>query len=113
MAAGQVIVDFNELRDTPATQARSTLITTSIQAIRARGRFATYEEGLPPPLRQSILTVVAGAWLPIELALAHYTACEGLGLPVAEQVAIGMEVEVQFEPTVGGYAVPVFRPRTG
>ena len=31
----------------------------------------------------------------------------------AGQVAIGMEVEVQFEPTVGGYAVPVFRPRTG
>ena len=28
------------------------------------------------------------------------------------QVAIGMKVEVQFEPTVGGYAVPVFRPRT-
>ena len=28
------------------------------------------------------------------------------------QVAIGMEVEVLFEPTVGGYAVPVFRPRT-
>ena len=31
----------------------------------------------------------------------------------AGQVAIGMEVEVQFEPTVGGYAVPVFRPRIG
>ena len=29
------------------------------------------------------------------------------------QVAIGMPVEVRFEPTVGGYAVPVFRPRTG
>jgi uncharacterized OB-fold protein len=28
------------------------------------------------------------------------------------QVAIGMKVEVLFEPTVGGYAVPVFRPRT-
>ena len=30
-----------------------------------------------------------------------------------DQVAVGMPVEVQFEPTVGGYAVPVFRPRTG
>jgi uncharacterized OB-fold protein len=29
------------------------------------------------------------------------------------QVAIGMEVEVLFEPTVGGYAVPVFRRRAG
>jgi len=29
------------------------------------------------------------------------------------QVAIGMQVEVQFEPTVGGYAVPVFRPCAG
>ena len=33
---------------------------------------------------------------------------------VAEgQVAIGMQVEVRFEPTVGGYAVPVFGPRAG
>ena len=30
-----------------------------------------------------------------------------------DQVSVGMPVEVQFEPTVGGYAVPVFRPRTG
>jgi len=31
---------------------------------------------------------------------------------VAEgRVAVGLQVEVQFEPTVGGYAVPVFRPR--
>ena len=29
------------------------------------------------------------------------------------QVAIGLEVEVLFDPTVGGFAVPVFRPRTG
>lgn len=28
-------------------------------------------------------------------------------------VALGMEVEVRFEPTVGGFAVPVFRPRNG
>jgi uncharacterized OB-fold protein len=33
---------------------------------------------------------------------------------VAEgQVALGMQVEVRFEPTVGGYAVPVFGPRAG
>lgn len=30
-----------------------------------------------------------------------------------DQVAIGLQVEVQFEPTVGGYAVPVFHPRAG
>jgi uncharacterized protein len=29
------------------------------------------------------------------------------------QVAIGLEVEVQFDLTIGGFAVPVFRPRTG
>lgn len=29
----------------------------------------------------------------------------------AGQVSIGLQVEVEFEPTVGGYAVPVFRPK--
>jgi hypothetical protein len=105
MAAAEIIVDFTDLRDTPASQARSTLITTSIQAIRARGRFAQYEEGLPPPLRETILTVVAGAWIPIEIASAHYTACDGLGLPVPEQLAIGMEVGKRVQGTMLGLVV--------
>ncbi len=105
MAAGAVLVDFTDQRDVPASQARSTLITTSIQAMRSRGRFAAYEEGIPPPLRETVLTVVAGAWIPIEVALAHYTACDGLALPTQEQFAIGMEVGRRVQGTMLGLVV--------
>jgi hypothetical protein len=101
----EVIVDFTSSRDTPASHARSTLITTSIQAIRARGRFDAYERGLPAELRQAILTVVAGVWLEMDLAVAHYAACDALGLSPQEQFAIGSEVGDRVQGTMLGMIV--------
>jgi hypothetical protein len=100
--AEEVIVEFGASRDTPASHARSTLITTSIQAIRARGRFDVYEKNLPPELREAILTVVPGIWLEIEIALAHYAACDALGLSPQEQFAIGAEVGGRVQGTMLG-----------
>jgi len=105
MAAGETIVDFTEARDTPASHTRSTLITTSMQTIRNRGRFEDYEKGLSPEVKETLLSVVAGVWLPIELATAHYTACEGLELPQKEQFAIGMEVGKRVQGTMLGLVV--------
>jgi hypothetical protein len=105
MAAGEVIFDFSESRETPASQTRSTLITTSVQAIRARGRFEEYEKALTREEKETILTTVAGVWVPIDVAFAHYTACEGLGLRAQEQFAIGMEVGKRVQGTMLGLVV--------
>jgi hypothetical protein len=98
----EVLVEFSTSRETPASHARSTLITTSIQAIRARGRFEVYEKSLPPELREAILSVVPGVWLEIDLAMAHYAACDGLGLSAQEQFAIGAEVGGRVQGTMLG-----------
>jgi hypothetical protein len=105
MATEEVIVDFTDARERPASEARSTLVTTSIQAIRARGRFADYEKALPSAQRQAILTVVAGVWLPMDLALAHYAACDELGLSPKDQFAIGAEVGDRVQGTMLGLVV--------
>jgi hypothetical protein len=105
MAAEEVIVDFTDARERPASEARSTLITTSIQALRARGLFADYEKALPPSLKQSILTVVAGVWLPIDVAMAHYAACDELNLSQKDQFAMGGEVGDRVQGTMLGLVV--------
>jgi hypothetical protein len=102
MADEEILADFTASRDIPATQARSTLVTTSIQSIRAHGRFADYEKALPTNVRDTILTVVAGVWLSIDLAAAHYEACTNIGLTSQEQVAIGREVGDRVQGTMLG-----------
>ena len=72
-----------------ATHFRSTWITASQATLRARGHYAGYEALLAPAQRELVLSTVAGMWLPMEIADAHYTACNALDLPTNELLEIG------------------------
>jgi hypothetical protein len=83
----------------PATTVRSTLLASSLKSIRARGHYDRYLALLEEAWREPILEAVAGQWLPLEAGLAHYRACDALGLSVQEQVAIGKEVGDRIQGT--------------
>lgn len=85
-----------------ATKVRSTLITSSIGSVRARGLVDRYAALLPHEHREALLTAVAGVWLPIALGVAHYDACDRLGFSGAEQVSIGQEVGNRIQGTMLG-----------
>jgi hypothetical protein len=89
--AGELILDYPKPLET-VTAIRSTLITSSLSSLRDRGLFARYDALQTSSHRQKILNAVAGEWLPLEVALAHYHACDALGLSEAEQFAIGKDV---------------------
>jgi hypothetical protein len=74
------------------TRVRSTLVASSHRALSARGLFDRYEKGLEPPWKSVVLETVAGTWLPLEAGMAHYRACDALGLSMVDQLAIGREV---------------------
>ena len=79
--------------------------------VRLSGRGEVYSWIIPrhpPPVGFAESPIVAVIQLEEGIRLVSNVVRVAAG-----QVAIGLEVEVQFEPTVGGYAVPVFRPRTG
>jgi hypothetical protein len=73
----------------PAQHARSTVVVGSIGVLRAQGHFERYKEALEPGPREILLGTVAGIWLPIDVTLAHYRACDALGLPPEQQFANG------------------------
>jgi hypothetical protein len=75
-----------------ATQFRSTWLGSSLLALRERNYFERYSSLLPEAHRAPILEAVAGAWLPIDVCVAHYRACDALGLSKREAWEIGMEV---------------------
>jgi hypothetical protein len=73
-------------------QVRGSLIASSLQTLRELGFFDGYIKLLPKDKHEPILFALASSWLPVELAMAHYGACEGMQLPEAELLKIGEHV---------------------
>lgn len=84
------------------TQIRSTLLAGSLQTLRAKGHFDAYIEALPKELHSQVLEVVAGSWMPIAIGMAHYSACEAIGLTPTEQFNNGREVSTRVQNTLLG-----------
>jgi hypothetical protein len=89
-----VIVAFLTQREliSPPKSIRSTLIASSVRALRERGRLDDYARLLDPLWRDLPMQAIAATWLPLDAGRAHYAACDALGFSVAEQVAIGRQV---------------------
>ena len=91
------------------THVRGTLLASSIQSLRSRGLFERYAALLPQRHRDLVLNSVAGEWLRTEIALAHYSACDALRLPVADQIGMGHEVSRRTHETFLGLIVKMAR----
>jgi hypothetical protein len=103
----RVLVPFRIARDAipVAVAVRSTLLTASIDALKSRGRFDDYCALLPPELRESMLFGVAGVWLPMKVASAHYAAVDALGFTDAETVDNGRSVGGRLNSTLLGVVI--------
>jgi hypothetical protein len=73
-------------------RVRSTLLLSSLSGLRSRGLFDRYLALLPGKVHEPVLGAVAGTWLDLDIAAAHYRACDALGLSVQAQVAMGEAV---------------------
>ncbi|HEX6241330.1 MAG TPA: hypothetical protein VFZ61_10570 [Polyangiales bacterium] len=83
----------------PVTSIRSTLIQSSLNTLRKRGHFERYLLHLDPRHRPTLLETLAPEWLPIEVASAHYAACDALGLSAGELLEIGEDVGARIQGT--------------
>jgi hypothetical protein len=74
-----------------ATAVRSTVILTSLRALRARAHFDRYMQALDEKYRDDILAITGGHWLAMDIARAHYLACDALALERGVIEDIGTE----------------------
>jgi hypothetical protein len=88
-----------------ATQVRSTLLASSIASLRRHDLFERYVSLLSPEHRDTVLSSVAGQWLPVAVGRAHYLACDQLGLTPAQQMQIGAEVSIKIHDTFLGVVI--------
>jgi hypothetical protein len=90
----EVFVPFDHPpgRAPTVTEIRSTLIVSSIQSLRSHGRYDQYAGLLGSREREDLLSLIAGTWVPLQLAQVHYGTLERMGLDRAEIEVIGGDV---------------------
>jgi hypothetical protein len=88
---------------------RSTLLMSSYASVRDAGYDAAYRAALPKEHHAAIFEAVAGMWIPIEAAVAHYDACATLGLSHDAQLALGRVAGQNVQSTILGTAVRMAR----
>jgi hypothetical protein len=76
----------------PVTKIRSTWIAASVASLRKQGLFERYEPHLPREHRDAIVLAVAGTWMPVEMGIIHYRACDAMGLSRGETIERGQAV---------------------
>ena len=88
-----------------ATHCRGTLLLASRRALERRGHFDRYVGHLSRADADALTTAIPAAWLPIDLGVAHYRACDALALPIDEQLEMGGEVVRNLQRTFIGSLV--------
>jgi hypothetical protein len=68
---------------------RSTLMLGSVVSLRAAGYGVAYEAAIPPEVREANAAAVAGMWIPIHIARAHYAACDRLDISADSAAQLG------------------------
>jgi hypothetical protein len=89
----------------PMRGVRSTLIQSSLNTLRERGHFDRYVTLLDLAYKDTILGSLAPEWLPIDVGLAHYQACEALQMSHAELLEMGEIVGNRIQGTFIGTLV--------
>ncbi len=71
---------------------RGTLLVSSILSLKKRGHFEAYQALLSSKRKAEVLDTIGPIWIPVDVAMAHYRACDGLGLDATEIRAMGASV---------------------
>jgi hypothetical protein len=83
-SAEQVIVDYTSTAGQTVTHARGTVLVNSLENLRTMGLFERYTAFLPTGERDEILYALAASWVPVQLIMTHYHACDRLGISEAD-----------------------------
>ena len=70
----------HDLSGGPLTALRRMLVQSSIAELKELGLYERYCKAIDPASFAGITDHIGPGWIPVELALAHYRACDALGL---------------------------------
>jgi hypothetical protein len=92
VSAQRVLLDHSGASGSVTRHVRGSLIASSLHTLRELGHFEHYLTHLPEKYREPVLFGLASSWLPLEVAEAHYQACDDLRLDDGSIIQIGEAV---------------------
>lgn len=98
----KVLLEHTSVNGPVMRNVRGALIASSLQTLRELGFYERYLGKLPERYREQVLYSVASSWLPLEVAEAHYQACDDLALDDADIIRIGEAVSKRIMGTFLG-----------
>jgi hypothetical protein len=81
---GEVIVEYTSTQGEQITHIRNTLVSSSVQTLKALGFLERYLRVLPSAYHDEMLAPRAPGWMAVEEAAVHYKACDDMNLAQAE-----------------------------
>jgi hypothetical protein len=97
----------------PVTRTRSTVLLASRTSLVESGHGPRYDAALDLAARRALAEVVPGAWIPLDVARAHYRACDALDLSPNAIAVIGRSTNDKIKGTLSGTFVHVFQEAGG
>ncbi|MGO8993286.1 MAG: hypothetical protein ACLQVI_08145 [Polyangiaceae bacterium] len=94
MSLGEEILPFPAARAElvpPVSQVRGTWIAASYRGLGQQGLKDAYLAKLDPKYASIVANAAYENWLPVDVLVAHYAACEALQLPSFQLTALGAE----------------------
>jgi hypothetical protein len=85
---GEVLIP-HEAEVHPLTAVRNTVLQGSLALLRESGFYERYEKRVDPAVLDEISTNIAPCWVHIDVADAHYRACDEMALSADELADLG------------------------
>lgn len=101
---GEIVVEYISAQGERITHIRSTLVSSSIQTLKALGFLDRYLRALPKAYHEEMLAPHGPSWMAEEDAAIHYKACDDMQLADAELERLSETVA----KTVGGLLMSTF-----
>jgi len=102
MSADKVVAEHRSAAGPRVVSVRGSLLASSLETLREFGYFDAYKGRLDPAHQDAVLLCVASSWLPAEVAMAHYAACDALQLSDADLSRLGEAVSARIMGTFLG-----------
>jgi hypothetical protein len=91
----------------PVRNVRSTLMLGGLASLEAGGFMDAYAAAAPIEVRTAIQTSVAGMWIPLETALAHYMTCDRIGISSDSAAKLGRSTFARTKGLLLGTAIGI------
>ena len=95
---GEILTPFDPNAG-DVTEVRNLVLQSSLAELQTHGYYERYLQHIPPSALEDLVSRVAPGWAPVELALAHYKACDDMNLTTEELSAMGRSVGERLQGT--------------